>query len=146
MPLKIFTSDDYSAYKPYFASLRYYYRKTLKVLANERDFIVNLVLVNEEIIYNMNRKYRHIDRPTDVLSFASIDDDDHNEDDLYLGDILISIDAVKSQAIEYGHSEKRELCFLFVHGLLHCLGFDHMTKEDEDIMFGYQDKILGDLR
>ena len=146
MSLHIFSSDDYSAYKPYFSSLRYYHRKTLKVLDVRRDYEVYLVLVNDEITHEFNKKYRNIDRPTDVLSFASMDDPDYSEDDLNIGDILISLDAVQRQAAEYGHSEKRELCFLFVHGLLHCLGYDHMTKEDEEIMFGYQNKILERLK
>ena len=59
-----------------------------------------------------------------------------------LGDIYISLDKASEQAKEYGHSMKRELCFLFVHGLLHLLGYDHMKKEDEEIMFPLQDKIL----
>ena len=59
-----------------------------------------------------------------------------------LGDIYISLDKASEQAKEYGHSMKRELCFLFVHGLLHLLGYDHMKKEDEEIMFSLQDKIL----
>lgn len=146
MALEIRSSVDCSAYKPYFNSLRYYYRKTLKVLDQQRNFEVNLILVDDEVIHKFNKKYRHIDRPTDVLSFAAIDDPEHQEDDPYLGDILVSLDAVKRQAIEYDHSEKRELCFLFVHGLLHCLGYDHMSKDDEEVMFGYQDKILGGLR
>ncbi len=146
MSLHIRSLTDVSAYRQYYASLRYYFRKTLKVLDIAKDGEVDLILVDEETIWDLNRQYRKIDRPTDVITFAAIDDPDHEEDDPYLGDIFVSVAAVKKQAGEYGHSEKRELCFLFVHGLLHCLGYDHMTKEEEDIMFGHQDKILGGLR
>ena len=83
---------------------------------------------------------------TDVISFAEIDYDGEFGDDSYLGDIFINVDRVKSQARKYGHSEKREFCFLFVHGMLHLNGYDHMTKEEEKEMFDLQDKIIGDLR
>ena len=81
--------------------------------------------------------------PTDVISFALEDDKTFNRTDIrILGDIYISIDKVKSQALEYGHSFKRELYFLCIHGLLHLLGYDHMTKEDEKIMFERQERVL----
>ena len=96
----------------------------------------------------MNREYRGIDRPTDVISFAFLDGEENKEALLHgtgpvsLGDIYISIDKAKEQAEEYGHPLERELSFLFVHGLLHLLGYDHMTKEDEQVMFKLQDEIL----
>ena len=91
----------------------------------------------------INKEYRGIDRPTDVISFA-LEDSEGVELENYriLGDIYISIDKVKEQAKEYGHSEKRELAFLTVHGFLHLLGYDHMEKEEEKIMFGKQEEIL----
>ena len=63
-----------------------------------------------------------------------------------LGDIYISIDKARTQAIEYGHSFKRELCFLAVHGFLHLLGYDHMIKEEEEIMFNLQEEILNEAK
>lgn len=104
----------------------------------------NVIIINNEEIHKMNKEYRGIDRPTDVISFALEDYKDikYENDYRVLGDIYISIDKVKEQAKEYGHSEKRELAFLAVHGLLHLLGYDHMEKEDEKVMFSRQELIL----
>ena len=105
--------------------------------------VFSIVFVGLEYIHALNREYRKIDRPTDVISFALEDSDDFELDGVrVLGDIYVCIDKMKEQALEYGHSEKRELSFLVCHGLLHLLGYDHMKKEDEAIMFGKQDKIL----
>ena len=100
-------------------------------------------------MHRLNREYRGIDATTDVLSFAINDGEEFElpeEVEYELGDIFINVDRVKSQAAAYGHSEKREFLFLFIHGVLHCLGYDHMTKEQEDEMFGLQHKILGDRK
>ena len=103
----------------------------------------NVIIVDNEFIHKMNREYRGIDRPTDVISFALEDAHDIDYDDFrLLGDIYISIDKAKEQAKEYGHSLKREICFLSVHGLLHLLGYDHMEKEDEIKMFSLQEELL----
>ena len=122
--------------------------KTVKHLRLKCDPILSVTFVDDEFIHKMNRDYRHVDRPTDVISFAFLDGDENREKELKnrgpisLGDIYISIDRAKAQAEEYGHPLKRELSFLFVHGLLHLLGYDHMTEEDEKIMFKIQDEIL----
>ena len=104
----------------------------------------NVIIIDNEKIHEINKTYRGIDRPTDVISFALEDFKDITYENNYrvLGDIYISIDKVKEQAKEYGHSEKRELAFLAVHGLLHLLGYDHMKKEEEKIMFDKQEMIL----
>lgn len=104
----------------------------------------NVIIINNGEIHKINKEYRGIDRPTDVISFALEDYKDikYENDYRVLGDIYISIDKVKEQAKEYGHSEKRELAFLAVHGLLHLLGYDHMEKEDEKVMFSRQELIL----
>ena len=104
----------------------------------------NVIIINNEEIHKINKEYRGIDRPTDVISFALEDYKDikYENDYRVLGDIYISIDKVKEQAKEYGHSEKRELAFLAVHGLLHLIGYDHMEKEDEKVMFSRQELIL----
>lgn len=104
----------------------------------------NVIIINNEEIHKINKEYRGIDRPTDVISFALEDYKDikYENDYRVLGDIYISIDKVKEQAKEYGHSEKRELAFLAVHGLLHLLGYDHMEKKDEKVMFSKQELIL----
>lgn len=105
--------------------------------------VFSIVFVGLEEIHALNKNYRGIDRPTDVISFALEDSDDFELEGVrVLGDIYVCIDKMKEQALEYGHSEKRELSFLVCHGLLHLLGYDHMKKEDEVIMFGKQDKIL----
>lgn len=105
----------------------------------------SIVFVTEEKIQFLNKNYRNIDRVTDVISFAF-------EDNLkvvynkcrFLGEIFICIPRMKEQAISYGHSEERELAFLTVHGLLHLLGYDHMTKEDEEVMMSLQEVILNE--
>ncbi len=105
--------------------------------------IFNVIIVSTEKIHELNKTYRNIDRPTDVISFALEDDNTFVKTNYrVLGDIYICLDKAKEQAIEYGHSFKREICFLSIHGLLHLLGFDHMTPEDEKVMFDLQDKIL----
>lgn len=105
----------------------------------------NVILVNNEYIHELNRDYRHIDRPTDVITFALEDNKDFPGYDVrILGDIYISLEKAHSQAVEYGHSFKREICFLAVHGFLHLLGYDHMEKEEEKVMFARQELILNE--
>ena len=116
-----------------------------KVCEDEKltNVVFNVIIVDNEKIHEINKEYRGIDRPTDVISFALEDDKTFNRSDIrILGDIYISIDKVRSQSAEYGHSFKRELYFLAVHGLLHLLGYDHMTKEDEKVMFAKQEEVL----
>ena len=103
----------------------------------------NVIIVDNDYIKRINKEYRNIDKETDVISFALEDEKKENIDSIrMLGDIYISIDKVKSQAKEYNHSEIREIAFLAVHGLLHLLGYDHMNKSDEEIMFNKQELIL----
>ena len=116
-------------------------KKGLKIL-NIKKVEFNVVVVNKDYIHELNKNYRDKDMETDVISFALEDDKTFNPEERVLGDIYISIDRVHSQARDYGHSEIRELCFLAVHGMLHLLGYDHMTKEEEQEMFSLQDKIL----
>lgn len=105
----------------------------------------NVILVNNEYIHELNLDYRHIDRPTDVITFALEDNKDFPGYDVrILGDIYISLEKAHSQAVEYGHSFKREICFLAVHGFLHLLGYDHMEKEEEKVMFARQELILNE--
>lgn len=121
--------------------------QALKTLEIEDDVEVSCVLVDDERIHEINREYRHIDRSTDVISFAMEDNDQFYVKGMprTLGDIFISVDHAKKQAEEYGHSLRREMCFLFTHGILHLLGYDHMTDEQEKEMFDLQDEILGAL-
>ena len=109
----------------------------------------------------MNMEYREVDRPTDVLSFPQVEyespadfswAEEHEMDcfdpdtgELFLGDIVISLDKVKEQAKSYGHSEKREYAFLILHSMLHLFGYDHMTPEEAAIMEGKQTEILNEM-
>jgi probable rRNA maturation factor len=116
-----------------------------KKLSLEDDNTVSVTFVRSRTIHTINRDYRGIDRPTDVITFAIRDDMDEfmiEEEEKDLGDIFINIDYARKQAKQYGHSYEREICFLFTHGLLHCLGYDHMTQEDEKVMFALQREIL----
>lgn len=111
----------------------------LKKVKNKKEF--NIIFVDDEEIQRINREYRKIDRVTDVISFALCDDPD-NQMENELGDIFIDLDQAFRQAEEYGHSITREVAFLAVHGYLHLCGYDHMTEEDEKVMFAKQDEIL----
>ena len=108
------------------------------------DCIFNIILINNKEIKQINKTYRNIDKETDVITFALEDYDDGIKGIEYrvLGDIYISVDKVYEQAQEYGHSVKRELCFLATHGILHLLGYDHMNEEEENIMFKRQEELL----
>ena len=109
------------------------------------DVTFNIIFVNNDYIHKLNKEYRNIDRETDVITFALEDDKTFNPEERILGDIYISIDKAKSQSVEYGHSLERELCFLSVHGMLHLLGYDHMEKEEERVMFNLQEEILDEM-
>lgn len=104
----------------------------------------NLIIVDNEYIKYLNKNYRNIDRETDVITFALEDEDSVivPTDERILGDIYISLDKAKTQSDEYGHSLLRELSFLAVHGFYHLLGYDHMTKKDEEVMFAKQEEVL----
>jgi len=103
----------------------------------------NIIFVDNDYIHKLNKEYRRIDRKTDVITFALEDHADVLYEDIrLLGDIYISFDQAMVQASEYGHSLTRELSFLCVHGFYHLLGYDHMTKEEEKIMFGKQEEVL----
>ena len=106
----------------------------------------NVIIVNNDYIHELNKNYRNIDRETDVITFALEDDKKMvNVSDIrVLGDIYISVDKARSQAEEYHHSFLRELSFLAVHGFYHLLGYDHQTKEEEEIMFAKQEEVLSE--
>ena len=108
---------------------------------------VDITIVDDEEIHQLNRDYRNVDRPTDVLSFA-LDEDDEDEPELLegqlhlLGDIIISAETAARQAEEFGHGLEREIVYLAVHGLLHLLGYDHMVEEDKVIMRAKEEEAL----
>ena len=103
----------------------------------------NIIIVDDDKIHKINKEYRNVDRPTDVISFAMEDNMDIKYEDFrLLGDIYISIDKCYEQAKEYEHSRVREICFLATHGILHLLGYDHMEEEEEKEMFRLQEELL----
>lgn len=103
----------------------------------------NVIIVDNKKIHELNKEFRGIDRPTDVITFALEDNEDFPKlETRILGDIYISLEKAKGQAIEYGHGFLRELSFLAIHGFLHLLGYDHMVEEEEKVMFGKQEEIL----
>lgn len=136
-----FTIDNEYGYKNYS-----YLRKVLNgALKHEKitNAVFSVIFVDEETIKEINRDYRGLDRVTDVISFAFEDNGKMVYNNVrLLGEIYICIPRMIEQSKEYGHSEKRELSFLAVHGLLHLLGYDHMKKEDEEVMFAKQELIL----
>ncbi len=111
-------------------------------LNDQTTYFLDVSFIQTQEIKKINKHYRHIDRVTDVISFAFWDEGLATP---LLGEMFISPFKAIKQAKEYHHSYKREICFLFVHGLLHILGFDHMTVEDEKVMFGLQDVVLNSL-
>ena len=136
-----YTIVDNDLYKDY----DYLYNVLDATLKHEKvdNAIFSIIFVEDDEIHQINKDYRKIDRITDVISFAFEDYEDIEYNDIrMLGDIYICIPQMKRQAGEYGHSEKRELSFLAVHGLLHLLGYDHMEPEDEKVMFSLQELIL----
>lgn len=109
--------------------------------------ILSVIFVDEEEIQRINCENRNKDQVTDVISFAFEDNENFLPKEIrVLGDIYVCIPRMKKQAKNYGHSEKRELSFLVVHGLLHLLGYDHMNQDEEKVMFSLQQEILEDLK
>lgn len=139
------------------------YEKTVKKVLHkcfeeegllDSKLIVTITFTTPEEIKKINKKYRNIDKSTDVLSFpmfekSELDKKIKNKDFLYediLGDIIISIEKVKEQAEEYGHSFERELSYMLVHGFYHLMGYDHIEEEDKKVMRPKEEKILNDLK
>lgn len=118
-----------------------------RVLKHEdvKNACFSIIFVDSNEIQRINKEYRGMDKVTDVISFALEDTKDAIDNDIrVLGDIYICIPRMLEQAEDYGHSIKRELSFLTVHGLLHLLGYDHMKEEDEKVMFALQELILNE--
>ena len=117
------------------------------------DVDVYITLMDNDEIHKINKEYRDVDRPTDVLSFPMFERDEivnlkeqkKNDIEEILGDILISVPKVKEQAEEYGHSFERELSYLVTHGMLHLLGYDHMEEDEKKIMREHEEAVLQKL-
>lgn len=135
--MKIFNITDYEINLDDYNKYIYDISKELNILDSE----FSIIITDNKYIRKLNREYRNIDKETDVISFALKDSKDIIDFDV-LGDIYISYDKAVDQAREYNHSLKREILFLITHGILHLLGYDHLTKEDEEKMFKKQDELL----
>ena len=134
------TNTDTEAFLPLFTMIAENAEKTLELA---EDLQISVSFVRSRTMHTINRDYRGIDRPTDVISFAVQDEGAVVPEEMKdLGDLFINVDYAKRQAKAYAHSYEREVCFLFTHGLLHCLGYDHMTEEEEKEMIKMQDRIL----
>lgn len=117
-----------------------------------QDLEVYITLTHNDNIQKINAEHRNIDKPTDVLSFPMFERDEipnlkeNNEAiETMLGDIIVSVEKVREQAEEYGHSFKRELAYLVTHGMLHLLGYDHMIEEEKVVMRKREEEILAIL-
>lgn len=118
------------------------------VLDNEglsMDYEVSITFVDKDEIHKLNREYRKVDRPTDVLSFPMNEEFLIEGVDSMLGDIVICMDIAKDQAKEYGHSLDREIMYLTCHSMLHLLGYDHIKEDDKKIMRGKEKEVMKNL-
>ena len=142
--------NDYKIIDEYGCDFDYSYLNKIidKTLEMENVLSSNfaIVFIDDEKMHELNKNYRGIDRTTDVLSFAFEDNNKICYNIRQLGEIYVSIPKMQEQAKEYGHSEKRELAFLVVHGLLHLLGYDHtLGIEEEKEMFEKQELVLNEF-
>lgn len=129
--------------------------EVLKYEECQEEYEVSISFVDDNEMEELNKEYRDIDSTTDVLSFPLLEfedncdmeenDEDYIEEELALGDIVISLEKAESQAKEYGHSLEREIAFLVTHGVLHLLGYDHEDEASEESMFKKQEEILNIL-
>lgn len=146
MELTIINETNEKKWNRYRKDFEMILEKAQEVCEASSNACLSVIFVDKERIHEINRDYRNIDRPTDVISFALLDSDEIlAEEESELGDIFINIEAVYDQAKEYQHTIRREVNFLFTHGVLHLLGYDHMNEEDEKEMFALQDKIIDPL-
>ncbi len=122
-------------------------RGALKAVGYNEDAEVGLVFVDDDYIHDLNHRYRGVDSPTDVLSFAMMEGEpvESGEAEPILGDVVISLQAVERQAREYGHSFLREAAYLTIHGVLHLLGYDHMEEDNKRIMRQKEEEIIAGL-
>lgn len=136
MELSYLNHDDFGIDPEYFAV----YLEALKSEAKLMEGVINVVFVNDPYIHALNKAYRDKDKPTDVLSFNY-----QGEDSELLGEVYISVDTAKRQAVAHEHSFEDELIKLIVHGILHVHGFDHEKDEDYKQMYSVEKAVLGDV-
>ena len=134
--IKINIINQYDDSKAYHNKIRNIIKTGYRYLKLTEKMIVSVVLVDNSYIHMLNKQYRDIDKPTDVLSFE-------NDSDVYeIGDVFIALDIVKQQAEDLQHSFVYELAFIALHGFLHCLGYDHVTDEENTEMMSLQKAIM----
>lgn len=117
-------------------------------LKSGKDFSINLCLSSDEQVRQLNKEFRHMDKPTNVLSFAAIDDEDFSieaTDEISLGDVIVAYETMVREAEEQGVSLHDHFCHLWTHGILHVLGYDHIKQEDAAVMEAWEIKILQKL-
>ena len=152
MKLKLYFSNEQKKIKISFR-MRHLITKAIKEALKQEEFEyfaeISVSFIDNEAIHKLNRQYREKDKPTDVLSFPIWEKDELEDGSAFdghavtLGDIIISAEQAKVQSLEYGHSLEREICFLAVHSVLHLLGYDHETsEEDEHYMKQKQEDVL----
>ncbi len=138
----MFTINDEYGYENDYKYLENLIKKSLKTL-NPGEVIFSIIFIDDDKMRSLNKKYRNIDKTTDVLSFAFEDNAKIKYNEFrVLGDIYISIPKMKEQAIENEKTEEAELSFLVIHGFLHLLGYDHMHEDDKKVMFELQEALL----
>lgn len=122
---------------------------TLNELGYNKSFSISVLVTNNEEIQYLNNKHRKINKPTDVLSFPQYEKDEivnlKHSSNLFLGDIVLSMEKAISQSTDYNHSLEREVAFLITHSILHLLGYDHLNPHEEDQMFSLQECILSSI-
>lgn len=123
-------------------------RRLLRAEGQAQDTEVSILLTDDAYIAQLNSQYRHVEGPTDVLSFSQTEGDDEpmpGMEDNLLGDVVISVETAQRQAAEQANSLESEMDMLLVHGLLHLLGYDHAEPDEERMMFAKQDEFLKGL-
>ena len=134
--------EDYNLYNEIYIELA---NITYNYLNLKEIYEISVILVDNDKIFELNSMYRQKDYVTDVISFEN-EDRKVVDGFIELGDIFISVDKAIEQSIEYNHSILREMSFLFVHGLLHCLGYNHINEKDEEEMFKIQEVVLNEFK
>ena len=162
--MNLYLEDEYNFFEKHedlFEEIQKVIAKCLEVEKVPYESEISLTVVDKEEIRSINHEYRDIDRATDVLSFPQIDPEsngiidwekldetevmNYDTNHIMLGDIVLCYEVADEQAKSYGHSLKREVCFLVAHRMFHLLGYDHMNEEDEKLMIAKQNEVLSDL-
>ncbi len=142
--IKFNINNEYKDLDLYSKDLKKALKAICKILKIKQKYMLDLSIVDEKKIQQINKDFRQKDYVTDVISFAFNDNKEFQTN--LLGEIFICYEKIIEQAKKYEHSVRREYVFLFIHGVLHLLGYDHMTKEDEIKMFGIQEEVLDKIK